>query len=435
MAATFRSRKRPRRWHDQTTAAASLSFSSSSSYLLPLDLMQEIAACSDPATLLRCAATCREMRRGVSDPAFRRRLRLRHGDGFVPGLLRGGLLVHKEDNELRLVDISASTAGGATTTRLLSAAECFPPGLHDDGEPPPRLCEPVAARDGLVLVRARAANRPGEDEQLSVCSLATGQSQCLPAGPTFPGQYVLLVGDRDGSAAVGRLFQVLKACLVLSDRRRPRLRVQTFSSAHGTWGTDTQIPAPLVRGKQCDSPCEPLVAGDAVHFVFLTDVASYTLKLHVGTHRVTAARLPARCGAQDCRCRLLFTQMLLATASPGGSLCLLVAGTDEVSAWMQSDRSGRWKKQPHEVIEKNRFLEFTEMSSPQDGTDERIRLQWFAERSGIVLVRVTGLGFFLLDLRSNEIVMWMPSSSSYVTYPYEMDLSSWAQSLDFSKTF
>uniref|UniRef100_K4A390 F-box domain-containing protein n=1 Tax=Setaria italica TaxID=4555 RepID=K4A390_SETIT len=51
---------------------------------LPLDVIADIAARSDPATLVRCAATCSDLRGRVDDPGFR--LRLRHADRFVPSL-------------------------------------------------------------------------------------------------------------------------------------------------------------------------------------------------------------------------------------------------------------------------------------------------------------------------------------------------------------
>ncbi|CAN6325934.1 unnamed protein product [Urochloa humidicola] len=78
---------------------------------LPVDLVLEIAARSDPATLIRCAAACRTLRLGAASPAFHRGLRLRHAAGeggrFVPALLRG--LFHQrrrraEGEDPRFVD-------------------------------------------------------------------------------------------------------------------------------------------------------------------------------------------------------------------------------------------------------------------------------------------------------------------------------------------
>ncbi|CAN6185648.1 unnamed protein product [Urochloa humidicola] len=105
---------------------------------LPLDVMADIAARSDPVMLVRCAATCIDMRERVADPAFHRRLRLRHADRFVPSLLRGHLLgkrsykINGQPNDDERVYLVDTPAAGATV-RLLPAGESFPPG--QDGEP------------------------------------------------------------------------------------------------------------------------------------------------------------------------------------------------------------------------------------------------------------------------------------------------------------
>ena len=59
---------------------------------LPVDLLLEIVVCTDAITVVRCAATCRILRRAIVDPAFRRPLALlsaTDGRGFDPSLLLG----------------------------------------------------------------------------------------------------------------------------------------------------------------------------------------------------------------------------------------------------------------------------------------------------------------------------------------------------------
>ncbi|RCV14390.1 hypothetical protein SETIT_2G421900v2 [Setaria italica] len=205
---------------------------------LPFDVLLEIAARSDPATLIRCATTCRDARRRIADgPSFRGRLRLRHTDRFVLPLLRGHLTGPEfcfgadigedaEDREdLYLVDTSAADA-----TRLAKVTWGLSSG-RSHGE---RL-EPLDSRDGLLLLQTAQELMP--DLQ-------------FPLGPSFDGSYVLLVGDGEGGAAVGRPFQVLKAKLVLSGYNRSArcLRIQTVSSEHGVWGARTRIPTPSLDG-------------------------------------------------------------------------------------------------------------------------------------------------------------------------------------------
>ncbi|TVU39283.1 hypothetical protein EJB05_12694, partial [Eragrostis curvula] len=195
---------RGRRQHHPTTPS------------LPLDIVLEIAACSDPATLIRCAATCRDVRRRVADEAFHPRLRLRRTDRFV--------LVDKHTTSADAIQLRKFTKGSVL----------------------------LAYRDGLLLLRDQA-------KELRVCDPATGRSQILPAEPTFPGttqfkphptNYVLLVGDSEdvtGTVVGGRPFQMLNVNLELSQRRRC-LQLHAFSSEHNTWGRYTEIRTPNLQG-------------------------------------------------------------------------------------------------------------------------------------------------------------------------------------------
>ncbi|KAL6657419.1 hypothetical protein ACP70R_005199 [Stipagrostis hirtigluma subsp. patula] len=362
---------------------------------LPLDVIAEIAASSDPATLVRCAAT---------------RLRLRHADDrFVPSLLRGHLIKVDRtywEKELYLVDTTAADG----TARKLRAADVFPPGPNGDGEPWD-LHAPLAAREGLLLVRTATATK-----ELRVCDPATGRGQTLPPEPTsFAGQYVLLV---------------LKANLVLSDHRR-YLQLETFSSEHGAWGPCTEIRTPHLHGKGYfyqpqGSLGKAVVVGGDVHWLCLTTAAGYVLKLHVETSQVTLTKLPATVPGVGWQ-----VHHLLAATSPGGRLVVLVTKEEKISAWVQPKHTpaARWKQQPEVVIEHEAIWRFAGMGSLEERRrrygSTPVYLEWFAERSGVVLVRMQGCGYFLLDLRSMEIVRWF-SVWHPTLLPYEMDLANWA---------
>ncbi|KAL6642416.1 hypothetical protein ACP70R_020597 [Stipagrostis hirtigluma subsp. patula] len=381
-----------------------------SSYLL-LDLLLDIAARTDPVTLVRCAAMCKDMHRGVADQAFRGRLRLRHADRFVPSLLRGCLV--DWNKEIHLLDTTSPY-----TTRVLSAAASFFAPPSSGGEPSPGLtCKLVASRDGLLLLRT--ADPP--HGKLCVRSAATGRSQTLPPEPAFDGQYVLLVGGDGDGGVVGRPFQVLKASMEFSNRH-PCLQTQTFSSEHGTWGPYTEIPTPGVHGSWLRHLSKPLVAVDALHWLCLTDAAGYVLKLHVGAGLVTSTKLPASFG----RTVIPHTraqQIALAAMSVGGNPVVLVADTRKISMWTRPERSARWRERPQVVIDNEAILEFTQMS----GWPGTPRLEWFAEKSGIVLIRSHHCGYLWLDLQSREIIRWFSVPSDFendVNCPYE-DLSSW----------
>ncbi|CAL5085279.1 unnamed protein product [Urochloa decumbens] len=411
---------------------------------LPIDLMADIAARSDPVTLLRCAATCSDMRCRVADPAFRRRLRLRHANRFVPSLLRGHLIGDKskadKDEHMCLVD--APTAG-ATIGLLASAAESFP--HSPDGEPL-KLHRPVSARDGLVLVY--------KDHELRVCNLATGCSQPVPHGDMFGSYYALLVGDGKGGAA-GRPFQVVTASLVL-EQNCNHLLVQAFSSELGTWGPCTEIRTPQIHGQaehaygyppRSDNAlrARPLVVGGAVHWLCLTDKAGYVLKLCVGAAaaapRLTVTKLPGSYPYNSKR----KTQHLLATMEAGGSPAVLVADGDKISAWIQSKHTARWNQKPQVVIKYEEISRF--IGDPDEESrlaqvwvwrtqEHKVSLVWFAERSGIVLIRMYDDYLFWLDLQSMKILRCSSDPricrNKFMYRPCEMDLTTWVPTFSSS---
>jgi hypothetical protein len=83
---------------------------------LPLDVIAAMAVRSDVATLVRCAATCRDARRRIADdPNFRGRLRLRQSDRFVFPLLRG----HLVDTTADATRLTKATFGPRKTSRGL----------------------------------------------------------------------------------------------------------------------------------------------------------------------------------------------------------------------------------------------------------------------------------------------------------------------------
>ncbi|CAL5084552.1 unnamed protein product [Urochloa decumbens] len=405
---------------------------------LPLDVVAAIAARSDAATLVRCAATCKDARRRIADdPGFLGRLRLRHTDRFLLPLLHGHLTsIRKEygGSQLFMVD---TTAPDANITRLTKVSF---------GSGPPGKLEPLDSRDGLILV----CTGEWPHRELRVCSPATGRSQTLPPEPPSSpryGTYVLLVGDGDSSSEVGRPFQVLKAKLVLSSysRSERRLLIRTFSSEQGAWSPRTEnIPTPNLHGDNRWSSLHrrPLVVGNVVHWLCLTDSWNYVLMLHVGpaASRVNVTMLPV-CFPWDEK-----AGYLLATTSAGGNPVVLVADGERISAWEQSKHTKIWKQQPEVVIENEAILgtgnvaEWVEDDLRRQSTKfDHAKLEWFAERSGAVLIRISTYGLLWLDLRSKKIIRCFsdPRIQYSTTYycPYEVDFKSWAPTFNCTTTF
>ncbi|KAL6657125.1 hypothetical protein ACP70R_004905 [Stipagrostis hirtigluma subsp. patula] len=400
---------------------------------LPVKIIAEIAARSDPATLVRCAATCRDVRRCVADPAFSvgGRLRLRRTGSFVFPLLRGHFVerrYHCSDrkDELYLVD----TTGAADATRLLRAAGGVASRPAAAGGKDFSRLEPLSSRDGLLLVR-KYYKQP-DHKELCVCDPATGRSQTLPPELKFPDaydkvRYVLLAGDGEdgGAGTVGRPFHVIKAHLV-AFHYLPRLRylqVQTFSSEHGEWGPYTEIPARQLQ-QYCTLPENHLVLAGVVHWLCGRSV----LKLHGREARVTTTTLPASFPDPD---RASWPNRRLLAVSADGNLLVLVADEEKISAWEQSRHTAIWRPRPWVVIENEEITRFNNvvgLIERRSMSPVTIQLEWFAERSGAVLISTYDYGFFWLDLHSMKIVRWFLDpkiTSETVHCPVEWDLSSW----------
>ncbi|VAI41911.1 unnamed protein product [Triticum turgidum subsp. durum] len=386
---------------------------------LPLDVLVDIAARTDPATFVRCAATCVDMRCRVKEYiSLHGPLHLRHGDRFVLPLLRGHLIYRQRDwsmpkEELFLVD---TTVPDATKLRMATGG-----GI------------PLSSRDGLVLARVGVA------KELRVCDPATGRSLTLPSEPAFRWvsriNYVLIVGDHDeGVTPVGRHFHVVMAYLDTS-QYRPHLKLRTYSSEHGVWGCYTEIQVPSLQGSRLQGCLnKPLVVGGAVHWFCLTDTGTYVLKLNVRGVKVMVTKLPKSFPHHGRHPKLL------ATSSMDGNVLLLVADGDKMSAWAQSKHTALWQQRPHVVINMTetilRFLDKVGGSCIPPTKPVQFNLVWLAERSGTVLINACD-GFFWLDLQSMEIVRWFSDRRvQYMTennIPYEMSLTAWVPT--FSSTF
>ncbi|KAK3136382.1 hypothetical protein QOZ80_5BG0433150 [Eleusine coracana subsp. coracana] len=395
----------------------------------PLDLLLEIIGRTDPATVVRCAATCKELRRRIADPEFHGCLRLRHTtERFIPSLLRG-FLVEKWSNDMYIVDHTTVHA-----TKLLSLSDYF--SSVTDAESLAE-CQPITARNGLVLLNVR-----GPEHGLFVFSPATGHSQSIPPGPTFDGTYVLLVGD--GALNRPFNFKVIKVRRPSFTARRCSLQIQTFSSEQGTWGPLTEVPTPLTYGTTgLRRVANHLVISDTVHWLCHSNTSYYVLKLQVGdASMVTVTKLPQSFHRACSRARP--AEILLATETVAGSPVVLLAHKDKVCRWVLSSKlTNKCKKQPEVVIENEAILSFARARGLIKESLGRVRLEWFAERSGVVLISTPCCGFFWLDIRSKEILGWYKGSWTVgskswsmdcnANCPYEIDLSSWVPSL--YKTF
>nr|CAB3458883.1 unnamed protein product [Digitaria exilis] len=384
------------------------------------------------------AGTC------AADESFRRRRRLRHTGGrFVLPLLRGhltgpthGLGISLSDGETDKQYLIDTTAA-AKLTRLV-----FHPTPQGS---PHETFEPLDSRGGLILLAVSDNNNHHyyqERRHLRVCDPVTRHSHTFPLGnppPLNGSSFVLLVGDQCQ-------FQVLEAKLTLSpyDRSARCLRIRTFTSEHGgVWGPRTRIPTPSLDGGlyyDYELPLaqhsKPLVVGDVVHWLCLTQNGSYVLMLHVGatpSPRARVTTLPAsfpRGATPSCYADSGYSY-LLATATAAGSPVVLVADDQKISAWQQSKETKIWKQRPWTVIDS---VGGEVATSPRP---LQVKLVCLAETSGAVLIRIYDCGFFWLDLQSKAIVRQFSDprvQHDQVYCSLEMRLSSWVPTFSCSGT-
>jgi len=178
-----------------------------------------------------------------------------------------------------------------------------------------------------------------------------------------------------------------------------------------------------------------LVVGGAVHWLCFTDEEGFVLKLRVraaAAPRLTVTKLPESFPYES-RWNL---RRLMATMEAGGSPAVLVADKERISAWTQSKHSARWNHHPQVVIECKAIAGFLGNVAGERmwRQIQQVNLVWFAERSGIVLIKVHDYYdycFCWLDLQTKQIVNC--SSDPYIRYkdvhcPCEMDLSTWVPS-------
>ncbi|CAN6339779.1 unnamed protein product [Urochloa humidicola] len=210
---------------------------------LPVDLVLEIVARSDPATLIRCAATSKALRLGAASPAFHCGLRLRHAAGegarFLPALLRGFFHQRRrraEGEDPRFVD--------PRLPRGAPSPEPFRSFLSEYTD----LFEfyaPAAARGGLVALRSSS---PDDEEEprarcssMGVCEPMAGLLEFFRPPGISAQSHVLLT---DGCDGIGCHFRLLAANLhspPADDRAACCcLQTQAYSSDAGAWGPITE---------------------------------------------------------------------------------------------------------------------------------------------------------------------------------------------------
>ncbi|OEL13807.1 Zinc finger CCCH domain-containing protein 22 [Dichanthelium oligosanthes] len=327
--------------------------------LPPDPLLEVIVRCNDVATIIRCAATDRALRRAILDPDFHHRLRLRAAanGGFDPDLLVA-------------VSFRLRACHGVIEAFHSEALIVQPAGSHIRFDTDLlRSFEPVSSRDGL-LVLLRNREGPGiQGVQLLVCNTITGHATSLPTmdlvGPaaqgTESGIYRPAFLSTDGG---GRSFELLVMYTysgngILQPLHQVR-DTQIFSSQKAKWGATRKIHLPqgveLVEATSTD----PAIIERSVHWLckniaepVLRDNDLCILALHADAAEATAIKLPQELltsiegrSSRGTASRIT-DSLILAATEEGKRLNLVVAEKLMISVWtlLQDEGSSSWSRQ------------------------------------------------------------------------------------------
>lgn len=397
---------------------------------LPVDILLEIAARSDPVTLVRCAAACRALRHGAAAPAFLRDGLRRHApEGlFLPALLLGFFRQRRYRGAPRFIDPR-----------------------HPRGAPPPEplrsfLSEntdlfefyaPAAARGGLVALRA--STNPDEEPPANggagVCDPMAGFLDLLDPPGISAHSYVLFTDDCDG---IGCRFRLLAANLsALAYRRGSCLQTQAYSSDVGSWGAITKTWVPdMPPGAMFVRPAALVLAGVAHWLCTSSDHKYFVLAFSArdASTSVTIIRAEEE-EEEDGHCRRLHgckPEDLRLVSSVDGRVSLLVAEEGlGISRWTAppADTAGIWSRQV--IVDAAKLRQAAEPWDvrPWNG---KLGLRWFGEKSGILVARKAAqldgrFFYFAVNVKSKRIrkVCVQSERDVQVFFPYEMGIAFW----------
>ncbi|VAI61543.1 hypothetical protein VPH35_112618 [Triticum aestivum] len=386
------------------------STSSLSSSALPMDVLLEISARSDPVTLVRCAAACKDLRREIADPAFHPRLRLRRADRFMPLFFRGFFVQNQPNKVIEPPRFSVPV-------RLTEPSpEPFRSFLLDNDSIFEFYHPELAASRGLVALRSDTPESGGPPGTC-VFNPMTGYVNCIPPPKINAQSFVLLTSD-DGD----------RAChyrQVAAELASGRLKTQEFSPVddNSRWQpiAETAV-APCPQDAALLHPALVL-QGDA-QWLCRSSEYHFLLRFSRAQLQASVTKIGGICGEQ-LRGRGP-GELLLVSDGQGKKPQLLVAVGLQISLWTLSDSNdgNGWSMQ---------VLVEPESIHQDDVLSERLELRSFGAKSGYVFVRMAGANesslswYFMLELATRRVrgVCKGEPQNALVYFPYEMDLSFW----------
>ncbi|TVU48935.1 hypothetical protein EJB05_00221, partial [Eragrostis curvula] len=323
---------------------------------LPADLLLEIVARSDAATLIRCAATCKPLRREIRRPAFIRRVCHDGPDAMVPRRLVGFLCLGHE-SIIGVPSLPASFSSLAHPAASLSETRLLCRRASADAG---RLAgyEPLASRDGLVLLLRASMNGKRRAPRLDMCvydPMAGNGGRCtfVPWVDDLSQNHNhqrhckhALLTPADGIGGSSSFLLVAADFLNFSNGALRTVKIRTWSSSSsdtggGAWSAVTfAINArPSRYGVRVPRGSAVVGGGGFVHWL-MHEV--YDRDCHIFTYNVLTAaagwvELPAEFEPD----RHSVGRFHLASSPPGvvdGRLSLLVEDDLNITVWLLSGR-------------------------------------------------------------------------------------------------
>ncbi|KAL6641555.1 hypothetical protein ACP70R_019736 [Stipagrostis hirtigluma subsp. patula] len=384
---------------------------------LPADLLLEIVGRTDAATLVRCAAACRLLRREILSPAFSRRVRGSPDGGVLLGFLC------PEGTTFSLLHPATPAAASLAENHLAPFMSRSAADLLEE-------YQPITSRGGLVVLerpeidwdrRSLDGERPPD---MCVWNPMTGDRTFLPFPPDVGPDdhlcgvytYVLLTGAADG---IGCPFLLGPVSSDAGGSSRC-IKVRTVSSdAGGSWGPamthagDPGMPPGVlsIGDNGCDG--DAVVIRGVVHWL----MGGYVLTYDVGTVAVGMIEFPS-----DWHLKLHLG------STPDGDLSLFYALYGfTIFYWVMSPGGG-WQLRA-EVDTLPTLQSLTGPWEEEDDEEEfiitydsRVEVESVGDqRSSVVLLRLRNL-FFVLEVETAEIRRDDRDDSYGVVYT--VDLSS-----------
>ncbi|CAN6281138.1 unnamed protein product [Urochloa humidicola] len=380
--------------------------------------LEIVARTSDAATVVRCAAVSKPLRRRILDPGFHPRLleQLRAAagaGGFVPSLLIEASYWEREVVEGTLVD----TTTPSSSCHPAAAAASMSSIPVSCGRSSP--CPPAAGSSSSAGTTAR----PGID--LCVYNTVTGHMASLP---TMDDVHVDL--NREGKKELyppallsvdgaDRSFEVL-----VLYRSMDTYQVKSTTHSHSTisseeengsrWSAATEIlwpPALRFRTSLTWTTTSPAVIGRTVHWLCVRQEHDLTILAldaeAVAQATATVIELPqelltsmADRPNNNVRPHMQANNLILSATAEGKRLSLVVAEKFVISVWTLLPNEGSTNRWNREVVIRRR--EIDRKLTAGLGAYQPIRFDVFGEKSGTVLFWMKMVGLVQLNLGTKK---------------------------------